>query len=34
VIDPVSHDSRRVSAPVLERLRSELNTSHIQRVEE
>jgi AmiR/NasT family two-component response regulator len=34
VIDPVSHDSRRVSAPVLERLRSELNTSYIQRVEE
>jgi AmiR/NasT family two-component response regulator len=34
VIDPVSDDSRRVSAPVLERLRSELNTSHIQRVEE
>ena len=34
VIDPVSHDSRRVSAPVLERLRSELNTSTIQRVEE
>ena len=34
VIDPVSDDSRRVSAPVLERLGSELNTSHIQRVEE
>ena len=34
VIDPVSSDSRRVSAPVLERLRSELNTSTIQRVEE
>ena len=27
VIDPVSADSRRVSAPVLERLRSELSTS-------
>jgi hypothetical protein len=35
VIDPVSADSRRVSAPVLERLRSELSTSsNIQRVEE
>ncbi|MGH2969489.1 MAG: hypothetical protein ACRDK0_10560 [Solirubrobacteraceae bacterium] len=34
VIDPVSDDSRRVSAPVLERLRSELNTSNVQRVEE
>jgi AmiR/NasT family two-component response regulator len=34
VIDPVSHDSRRVSAPVLERLRSELNSSNIQPVEE
>jgi AmiR/NasT family two-component response regulator len=34
VIDPVSHDSRRVSAPVLERLRSELNTSTVQQVEE
>lgn len=34
VIDPVSDDSRRVSAPVLGRLRSELNTSYIQRVEE
>ena len=34
VIDPVSADSRRVSAPVLERLRSELNHSNIHRVEE
>ena len=34
VIDPVSVDSRRVSAPVLERLRSELNSSNVQRVEE
>ena len=34
VIDPVSDDSRRVSAPVLERLRSELNSSNVQRVEE
>ena len=34
VIDPVSSDSHRVSAPVLERLRSELNTSTIQQVEE
>jgi DNA-binding NarL/FixJ family response regulator len=34
VIDPVSHDSRRVSAPVLERLRSELSSNHVQRVEE
>ena len=34
VIDPVSHDSRRVSAPVLERLRSELNQNTVQRVEE
>jgi AmiR/NasT family two-component response regulator len=34
VIDPVSHDSRRVSAPVLERLRSELNQNNVQRVEE
>ena len=34
VIDPVSPDSRRVSAPVLERLRSELNSSNVQRVEE
>ena len=34
VIDPVSADSRRVSAPVLERLRSELSTNSVQRVEE
>jgi AmiR/NasT family two-component response regulator len=34
VIDPVSADSRRVSAPVLERLRSELSLSNVQRVEE
>ena len=34
VIDPVSPDSRRVSAPVLERLRSELNSDNVQRVEE
>src|SRR3954452_22275746 len=34
VIDPVSDDSLRVSAPVLERLRSELTSSTIQRVEE
>ncbi len=34
VIDPVSADSRRVSAPVLERLRSELSSSNVQRVEE
>jgi DNA-binding NarL/FixJ family response regulator len=34
VIDPVSHDSRRVSAPILERLRSELSSNHVQRVEE
>jgi AmiR/NasT family two-component response regulator len=35
VIDPVSADSRRVSAPVLERLRSELSSSTpVQRVEE
>jgi AmiR/NasT family two-component response regulator len=35
VIDPVSADSRRVSAPVLERLRSELSDStSVQRVEE
>jgi AmiR/NasT family two-component response regulator len=34
VIDPVSDDSRRVSAPVLERLRSELNSHNHQRVEE
>jgi DNA-binding NarL/FixJ family response regulator len=34
VIDPVSHDSRRVSAPILERLRSELSSNHAQRVEE
>jgi AmiR/NasT family two-component response regulator len=35
VIDPVSDDSRRVSAPVLERLRSALSsTSNVQRVEE
>jgi AmiR/NasT family two-component response regulator len=34
VIDPVSVDSRRVSAPVLERLRSELNSRNVQRVEE
>jgi AmiR/NasT family two-component response regulator len=34
VIDPVSADSRRVSAPVLERLRSELSSNHVQRVEE
>ena len=33
VIDPVSDDSRRVSAPVVERLRSELNNT-VQRVEE
>ena len=33
VIDPVSEDSRRVSAPVVERLRSELNNT-VQRVEE
>src|SRR3954447_24714549 len=33
VIDPVSVDSRRVSAPVVERLRSELNNT-VQRVEE
>jgi DNA-binding NarL/FixJ family response regulator len=34
VIDPVSADSRRVSAPVLERLRSELSSHNHQRVEE
>lgn len=35
VIDPVSADSRRVSAPVLERLRSELKaTSNVHPVEE
>jgi AmiR/NasT family two-component response regulator len=33
VIDPVSADSRRVSAPVLERLRSELSNP-VHRVEE
>jgi len=34
VIDPVSADSRRVCAPVLERLRSELSSNHVHRVEE
>ena len=34
VIDPVSTDSRRVCAPVLERLRSELSSNHVHRVEE
>jgi DNA-binding NarL/FixJ family response regulator len=34
VIDPVSADSRRVSAPVLERLRSELSTNSVLRVKE
>ena len=34
VIDPVSADSRRVSAPVVERLRSELSSNHVHRVEE
>jgi AmiR/NasT family two-component response regulator len=34
VIDPASADSRRVSAPVLERLRSELSSNHVHRVEE
>jgi AmiR/NasT family two-component response regulator len=34
VIDPVSADSRRVSAPIVERLRSELSSKQVQRVEE
>jgi AmiR/NasT family two-component response regulator len=34
VIDPVSADSRRVSAPIVERLRSELSSRQVQRVEE
>jgi AmiR/NasT family two-component response regulator len=34
VIDPVSADSRRVSAPIVERLRSELSRQQVQRVEE
>ena len=34
VIDPVSADSRRVSAPIVERLRSELSSEQVQRVEE
>ena len=34
VIDPASADSRRVSAPIVERLRSELSSRQVQRVEE
>ena len=34
VLEPVSSTSRLVAAPIVERLRSELSSQHVQRVEE